>query len=289
MHAMNNKKVVLFSTRTIQNEGIFEDFKRKNPNDSLQKYFKSSINQPSLSDNLSDKIQTWKNKLINKIVSYNAEKQAEINALLEISNIQLCIESIINVIEKNDDLRTEGENILNEFDKEIKEQLDLNSPYSENIDATGKTIADRISLFQKHGFSNEFAIYAVWPLRDSCNDDSWVSTLTNAIMTEEPNCDEIILWIHDDDLEQTKKSTFRVRYYQKDECIKNKNIKVSLGVFQHPDHEFQNVLFITPNDEKTIYNAIDFLFSSISKMISCNKKNVLEGIYNSLANQKDRI
>lgn len=289
MLVMKNKKVVLFSTRTIQNEGIFEDFIRMDPNDALLKYFNNISSQPSMSDNLIKKIQDWEGKLKNKINSYNNDKQIEITTLLSMTNIRSRIQSIIEVIDKNDDLYKEGENILNEFDKENKEQLDLNSPYNENIDATGKTIADRISLFQKHGFSNEFAIYAVWPLRDSCNDESWVSTLSNAIMTEEPNCNEIILWIHDDDLEQTKKSTFRILYYQNDELINSKNIKVSLGVFQHPDPEFQNILFIKPNDEKTIYNAIDFLFSSISKMISCNKKNVLEGIYNSLANQKDRI
>ena len=160
-------------------------------------------------------------------------------------------------------------------------------PWDVNIDATGKTLQERVSLYECAG-TNLYHIYTVWPLTTSCNDDSWRDALLQAVLEQNQDCEEIILWLHDNDLEDTSNSTFHVLYYKKDWVINNKNFRISLGVFQHPDPEFNGILFSKVNQAdqaKNIFESVDSLFSVIDKMQKCNNGGIIAREYESLTLQ----
>ena len=285
---MNNKdkKVILFSTRKIQEEGIFKSLTMCNPSDALKNYFQIGNSIDSVSDYNKDfnkRYDDWKKKIKDHRHFFRQENQDTIQTIITHGFPQTVLENVISLYEGVDEFLEEGKMLLNELrEKEIQKdvplgQLDLEQEYKENIDAIGrKTIADRISLFGFPNHEGEYAVYAVWPLIESCKDEKWVNALLDAALEQSPFCEEIILWLHDNDLTSTRESTFHVIYYQN--TINNKKIKCSLGVFQHPDPEFNGILFIKP-EEVIIYDTVNTLFSKINSMQLCNKSNVIANVY----------
>lgn len=283
---MSNKKVILFSTRKIQEEGIFKSLIRCKPSDALKKYFRNGDNIGSVSYNNEDfskRYDDWKKKIKAHRHSFRKEDQSKIQTFITHGSPQTVLDNVISLYMEADEFIEEGKGLLTELkEKETHkdvppEQLDLTQEYKENIDAKGrKTIADRISLFGFPNHAGEYAVYAVWPLTESCKDEKWVKALSDAVLEQSPNCEEIILWLHDNDLTSTRESTFHVIYYQK--SINDKEIKCSLGVFQHPDPEFNAILF-SNQEEKTIYESVCSLFSKINSMQLCNKSNIIANVY----------
>lgn len=297
---MSSKKVVLFSTRKIQDEGIFKSFERQKPSNSLLDYFRKANSesfknvlktdeQKETSRNNDENIREWKNKLKGTLSIFSPKEQTDIRKFFKYDNQLLNYvkgleprdDSMVSIIEKAKKIVEERMHVPNEMKSAKEHNINYNLPWSANIDAKGRTFGDRVSLF-KLPDQDEFAVYAVWPLTEPCDGDSWVEALTQAVIELEPSCNEIILWLHDNDFEETKQSTFCVLYYQKKVDIDdNKSICRSLGVFQHPDKEFINVLFAKSDKAKSIYNAVNTTFGKIQKMLECNTENRPAEVYSS--------
>jgi hypothetical protein len=302
---MSSKKVVLFSTRKIQDEGIFKSFVRQKPSNSLLKYFRK-VNSGAFEDvfktkeqkeaslNSDEKLKEWKNELRRVRGAFSQEENNNIKKIVKYDDQLLNYvvglvpkdDSIVSIIEKGKKIIEERERAKNEMKSAWKQDINYDLPWNTNIDAKGRTLGDRVSLFRFPDSQNEFAVYAVWPLTESCadkcEDNSWVKALTQAVLEMESDCNEIILWLHDNDLEETKQSTFHVIFYRQNvEMDNNKTICCSLGVFQHPDKEFINVLFTKSDKAKSIYNAVNTTFGKIQKMLECNTENRRAEVYSS--------
>lgn len=301
---MSSKKVVLFSTRKIQDEGIFKSFERQKPSNSLLDYFRKANSesfknvlktdeQKETSRNNDENIREWKNKLKGTLSIFSPKEQTDIRKFFKYDNQLLNYvkgleprdDLMVSIIEKAKKIVEERMHVPNEMKSAKEHNINYNLPWSANIDAKGRTFGDRVSLFRLLD-QDKFAVYAVWPLTESCagksEDSSWVKALTQAVLEMESDCNEIILWLHDNDLEETKQSTFHVVFYRQNvEIDNNKTLCCSLGVFQHPDKEFVNVLFANSDRAESIYNMVDTTFGKITKMVECNKENRLAKEYSS--------
>ena len=283
---MNSKKVVVFSTRKIQEEGIFKSFEKCNPNKSLESYFPVKKSDNCVSVDLKNEFvinyKKWEGALRQK--NLDKEDRNVLNYVInKCNNDHSFLDKVGNSVLNG------AEAILKEINKADKKQIDndeLGKPYTENIDAFDKTWNDRVSLFRlQDNLESDYLVYAVYPLKIPCNDGSWVDALSNAVIEEVSNCDEIILLLHDNDLEETKQSTFHVLYFQQNFTIHNKTITRSLGVFQHPDFEFNDILFIQPetnNVGEAVFNMVENFFTKISEMKELNRENCLAKVYESL-------
>ena len=293
---MNSKKVVVFSTRKIQEEGIFKSFEKCNPNQSLKSYFPVKKSDNSVSVDIKNEVvikyKKWEEALRQK--NLDREDRSVIrsfNAPIRVLNyvINKCNEDHSFLDKVGNSVLNEAKSISKEISEAENNQIDndeLDKPYTDNIDASGKTRNDRVSLFRLHdNIESDYLVYAVYPLKIPCNDGSWVDALSNAIIEEVSDCDEIILLLHDNDLEETIKSTFHVLYFQQKYTNNNETITRSLGVFQHPDFEFHDILFIQPesnNVGKSVFNMVENYFANISKMKELNGENCLAKVYESL-------
>ena len=285
---MNNKKIVVFSTRKIQDEGIFKSFQRFKDGNSILAYFPDIKNfkeerAGSEKNDSNERYYAWKKEFLKeRINSFTKDEQKFIKRpqLPPIAFLKYVIEHYV----ENDSFFSEAQGFLTALEAEIASKksdntagLDLDMPYEGNIDAEGKTVADRISLFGFPDVNEDgYAVYAVWPLKQACDNESWENVLSEAVFELNPDCEEIILWLHDNDMEGTRGSTFHVLYYQKKVNVKDKTIKRSLGVFQHPDPEFNDVLF-SPydacNEANLVFDKVDTLFGKITKMQNHNNNN----------------
>ena len=304
---MSDKKVVLLSTRKIQEEGIFKSFKRCDVNSTLLKFFRT-VNKDDFEkidvlnncsaypnddkESFNKEFNDWKKDLKTFLNSTTPDSKKIIYSLRETPKQLLMYVASLSIGERS--FLEKGKELLEKYNKIEQEQeqnsekpyLDqafLEKPCTINIDTVkAKTVvADRISLFRFPKHHEDYAVYAVWPLNDSCEDDLWVDCLTNAVIEQEHNCNELILWLHDNDLKSTEGNIFHVIYYQREIELDRRKIKRSLGVFQHPDMAFNNVLNAKLYDEKSIFEAVDMLFSKIYKMRRCDKENILAKIYES--------
>lgn len=289
------KNVILFSTRKINEKGVglFSKLeKNKELNPSLCSFFLNEYKEiltgikqktnpdETNSDNWEERAKTLLTK--NGARNFNGK---DLCKLLEAYKAGMT-EDDLNECESLLKSHPQIDFCLDDFDK-VK---DHNNTL--NLDSTNNNLklGDRVSLYS-YSDSDEYALISVWPLNEAikgegANEREWVDALTKAVLEEKvhPNCENLILWLHDKDLNETKSSPFQVI-----EPIKKVNIKVNiddkeisrrLGVFQHDDKEFTNCFEY--NSVKELYDYVFALFGRIGKMIKCNENGVMENKYNEL-------
>lgn len=328
-----SSKVLLFSTRKIQREGVFQSFQRcpqiskpicdyflsvnkEKLNDCKENYLKEQKSlQPPAGDAIDsstdvvvdvDKLYSeWTDGVRTVLGCFDKKAQRAILELISDNSGAAAVNKFISECNKISD-ENRGDNMALWLQRSIELSSILMQRISEekhdtgfseedfityssmpcevNIDATGKTLLDRVSLYECIGPESPYHVYAVWPLSTPCEDNTWIDSLSKAILEQNKDCEDIILWLHDNDLESTIKSSFHVLYYKKDLVINSKPTRISLGVFQHPDPEFNGVLFSELNLEapaKGIYESVDSLFSIIDKMQKCNSDGAIAKEYES--------
>lgn len=149
----------------------------------------------------------------------------------------------------------------------------------EEIDSTVKLeskslLIHRLGIYHKE--KDEYAVCAIWPWdgdMDPKHDEDWKNIIVSAIRELYPNCDEIILVIHNKDFKEwTKKDqiVFRKKPLSQisnsdnnEECLPNEaDPPISLIVFQHTNSEVvgplkkerENNLLFTP---QRVWEAIE--------------------------------
>lgn len=151
-----------------------------------------------------------------------------------------------------------------------------------NIDGEGLNMIDRISLFNIafdkgtdiEGNDIRYYIYAIYPLGYPDNDEYiineanekvhtnsiWVNCITDAVIensnAEKSKDTEIILLLHDKDLNTTEKMPFKTLYANKEDY---KNVKRTLTVYQHSSPFFNKI--------RTCIGEAKDIFSCAEKLI----------------------
>lgn len=206
-------------------------------------------------------------KEINELIALFPQKQEEEKGEKQESHF-LKVEMTYEDIEKY--LEYDAINI----DKEIGFKI----PFRQSADESGNscrnntklTLRDRISFYEilsENDNNVEYSIYAIWPLgnrdiprnsKDRKPLPTWIDRLSDDFIidkdpqqTDDSNKSEIILLLHDNDLERLKETPFKTDFANQT----YKGINRSLAVFQHSNNFFLNIINQEGGAKKTIEHA----------------------------------
>lgn len=171
-------------------------------------------------------------------------------------------------------------------------EIIINGGSSEVIDNSSR-VKHRLGIYHKE--EGEYAVAAVWPwpkgdTLEPNHDDNWKKVIVDAIKELYPNIDEIILVIHDWDLEEWKEKdqiVFRKRplsrinesdYYE-DGLSSNDDLCISLIVFQHTNGKVLEPLYKDRGDHlntpKQVWEAIDKYIESVCLLMKLDKEDLI--------------
>ena len=178
---------------------------------------------------------------------------------------------------------------ITKFEKSITEKP--NKKYPENkakkvmvkdFEPLNRSLHDVASLYKYQNPDSDVSNYVVYGVmelavpekkykRDEVDGWRWVDTLKDAIKeVYEGTPDQIILLLHDKDLDEYKESIFH--------CIQYEENGVSLAVFQHTCSEIEPIFYDNINSKK-VFENLDFMLSGLSKMKKCNDNNSVSNGY----------
>lgn len=188
-------------------------------------------------------------------IAYNKSDEDPKGFILEISN---------NTANINDETSNKVNSLIEEYHRNAGSgqpkdfTLDDFKKYQNNdavnINVSGKTLKERVSLYHV-GLKedDDYGIYAVWPLDEKSPDNDffddknkrkeskWVNSLVKSVESIMSNGAELFLLLHRRDLKSTQDSQFCVEYIKEKFPLDQKEVYVSLCVFQHPDTEFKKL------------------------------------------------
>ena len=175
-------------------------------------------------------------------------------------------------------------------------EIRIEGGYSEAIDNSSR-VKHRLGIYHKE--EGEYAVAAVWPWPkgdtfEPNHDENWKKTIIEAINELYPNTDEMILVIHDWDLDEWKdkdQPVFRRRPLSRikdsnydEECLPNKDDpRISLIVFQHTNGNVVDLLKKDRgghlNTPKQVWEAIDKYIESGYLLMKADKEDLITKIH----------
>lgn len=306
------KKIVLFSTRKLGNNGLFkEDFPRS---DGFYAFFKEEIEKNFEKELKAKKAATVKHSDISeeddietKTMKFLLEIVGEETAKLFHINNPEHWDYILKIIQDESQkiffsqLREEYENscpheeeedtndkkgILKEVikDAQIKNEGDYNIEGPNSYDMNNFECRFKIYSFFKDE-ENDYAAFSVWPLKYCRGKKEWISVLIEEVNTWCSQCEEVLLILHDKDIE-TKGTPFRV-IEKKDYSLQgNRKIKYTLCLFQHsstdPINRVLDNYFVENSDThtpKTLFEDIERICSIAYSMKKVCEEQMTKSAY----------
>lgn len=147
---------------------------------------------------------------------------------------------------------------------------------AKRIELNKKTLYERCCLYPVEQINSEYKAYAVWQLSEPSTRTEggswpWVDAL-KSLFKSESNLEHLILLLHDRDLSEYIKSSFRCIQY----CVD----KTSIVVYQHTNQQFNQIL--QNNTSESMFRAVDNLISLLETMKQHNECNAVSQGYKEL-------